>query len=215
VGTEQGLPAESEPVGHRWWGLDRRSLLPAAVVLAIGLVLAVLLPLVDRSVAEPEVVRAGGRLDLGRGLTVAPPEGWRVVRGVMASTPTTVPVPAMGVAAVTDGAVTAAFPVAPYPGTAWQLLDQMDAIRYHTTVLPGFRVAGDRRQLTGTGDVSGVLEDYTSTSGVGVVAAYVLPDGRGLTILVSAAPAAQLPARTDRIERMLASIALTTEGARP
>jgi hypothetical protein len=108
--------------------------------------------------------------------------------------------------------VTAALQVGPYRGDAWQLLDQVNADEEHTTDLPGFRAAGDRVHVTATGDVSGVRETYRATSGAGVLATYALSDGRGLTILVCATDDGQLTTRTDQIQRMLSSVALTTEG---
>ncbi len=212
VDVDPGVPEGPIVVEHRRWGLDRGSLVPAAVVLVIGLVLAVLLPMVDRSVADHAVVRAGDRLDLGAGLTLAPPEGWRLVKGVTLGTPTIAPVPGKGKAVVTDGTVTAALQVGPFRGDASQLLDQVNADEEHTTDLPGFRAAGDRAHVTATGDVSGVRETYRATSGAGVLASYALSDGRGLTILVSATDDGQLTTRTDQIQRMLSSVALTTQG---
>ncbi|MFD7853875.1 hypothetical protein ACFV6B_06185 [Streptomyces microflavus] len=185
------------------------------MVVVIGLLLAVVLPLVDRSVAEHEVVHAGDRLDLGQGLTIAPPVGWQVVRGIKTGTAITVPVSDTNGAVLADGVVTASIQVAPYDGDSRQLLDQVNSNNSRSAELPGFRVGNDPRPVTTPGGITGLVESYSTTSGSGVLAAYALDTGRGLTILVTSADSTQMPAHTAQIAQMLSSVTLTTEGAQP
>ena len=79
------------PVERRWFGLDRRSLLPALVVFVIAIVLRSVIPWIDQAVPGHDVVRAGDRLNLDRGLTVTPPVGWELVDGLLVGASTVQP----------------------------------------------------------------------------------------------------------------------------
>ncbi|GAA3201305.1 hypothetical protein GCM10010468_14420 [Actinocorallia longicatena] len=204
------------PVEYRWWGLDRRSLLPAAVVVCVGLLLSVVLPRIDDAVAVNEIVRPGDRLDLGGGLTIAPPAGWEVLAGIKVGEKTTLPVPEDAAdASVAGGGVTALIRVDTFDGTPEALLDQVNHTQKRTSNQPGFTVTAPPVPVeTAEGNV-GVLERYTSTSGEGLLAAFTFHDGRGMSLSVAATGDGQLAEQAGRIERMIRSIRFTGKAATP
>jgi hypothetical protein len=56
-------------------------------VLAIGILLGGILPLVDKAVSWDNPIVAGDRLDLGGGITVTPPIGWQLESGFLVGGP--------------------------------------------------------------------------------------------------------------------------------
>lgn len=189
------------PVERRWWGLDRRTLPAAVVVGALILLWAVVMPAVNRiTPADYPRIRAGDRLDLGGGVTVTPPVGWRLVDGfVVGSTRT----PASGDAEVAQSGVVASVHAAAFTGDADTLLGQAE--RIDSSALPGFTLTGGRTPVTAQDGITGVVEDYSSGPGEGLVAAYAF-DGVGVTVVVDAA-SGQLAVHGSEIDAMLRSVA--------
>jgi len=185
------------PVERRWFGLDRRTLPAAVAVGALILLWAVVMPAVNRiAPANYPQVKAGERLDLGDGVTITPPAGWRLVDGfVVGSTRT----PAGGQAEIAQSGVVASVQAAAFTGDAETLLGQAER--------EGFTVTGGRTTVTTTGGITGVVEDYSRGSGEGLVAAYAF-DGVGVTVVVDAARG-QLAVHSGDIDTMLRSVART------
>ncbi|MEU8817442.1 hypothetical protein [Actinoplanes sp. NPDC048796] len=194
------------PVERRWWGLDRRSLPSALVVAGVGILLGGLLPLIDRVVPNDDTVRAGDRLNLGDGLTIAPPAGWQLVSGLRVGAATTIPDQGSPVAEVADDGVVADIRTAAFAGDASALLDQVNKNLTRSSTRPQFTVTGGRASVTSIDGITGLVETYTSTAGEGLVAAYKLADGRGLTVEVDAAAGGQFAARADQVDAMLRSV---------
>lgn len=190
------------PVERRWLGLDRRTVVPAVVVLAVALLLRSLVPLIDRAVPVDDVIRAGDRFNLDGGLTVTPPVGWELTDGILVGADTVEPGAGSPTASVTSTGVTAQLQVAQFRGDANALLDQLDRNDDRSG-----SIGGGRTSVTAVGAV-GVVESYGSTSGSRLVAAYTFPDGRGLAIEVRAA-GDQYTAHASVIQEMLRSVAVT------
>lgn len=184
------------PVERRFLGLDRRTLPAGLAVAALILLWAVVMPAVNRvAPADYPRIRAGDRLDLGGGVTIAPPVGWRLVEGfVVGSTRS----PASGDAEIAGAGVVASVQVASFGGDAEALLDKVAAED------PGFTVTGGRTTVDAQGGITGLVEDYSSGSGEGLVAAYVF-DGVGLTVVVDAA-SGQLAVHAAEVTAMLRSV---------
>ncbi|MFE9427550.1 hypothetical protein ACFYNO_31780 [Kitasatospora sp. NPDC006697] len=180
----------------------------------IGLVLAVGLPLLDRSVKDNAVVAAGDRLELGDGLTIAPPEGWRLTKGVTVDMPTLVPAQPKSTSLLTDGPVKAVLQVGPFRGDSVRLLEQMNRNAVRSTTKAGFTARGERTAVVSTDGLDGVQERYTADSGEGTLTAFALPGDRGLVVAVTAPDGGQLSARNEQVQRMLSSLALTGTGDR-
>ncbi|AGZ46023.1 hypothetical protein AFR_38845 [Actinoplanes friuliensis DSM 7358] len=192
---------------RRWLGLDRRSLLPALVVLVIAVVLRAVIPWIDHHIAEDDVVRAGDRLNLSSGLTVTPPVGWLLIDGLLVGASTVQPGTGSSTATVARSGVGAQIQVAPFAGDANALLDQLNRNESRSDDRPEFTIDGSRGAVNAAGGIAGVVENYTSTSSDGIIAAYVLPDGRGLAIEVSGAES-QLSAHNGQISAMLRSVSV-------
>ncbi|GAA4471894.1 hypothetical protein [Phytohabitans houttuyneae] len=190
------------PVERRWLGLDRRGLVPAIVVAAIALLLSVGIPLVDRAVpADVRVIEPGDRLDLGGGITIAPPVGWQLDDGILVSDTITSPVEVGGGdASLTRGGLSVGIHLAPFTGDAAALLDQVERIDSRH----GFTVTGQRTSVTAEDGITGLAEQYTSASTQGLVAAYVI-DGTGLSVIADGT-AGLLPAHLAQIDAMLRSV---------
>jgi hypothetical protein len=198
------------PVERRWLGLDRRTLVPGLVVLLIAVLLRGVIPLIDRSVPGDHVVKAGDRLNLNNGLTVTPPAGWQLGDGILVGANTVQPGTGSATASVGENGVSAQLQVASFAGDANALLDQVNRNDSRSGRRAGFTVSGNRAAVTATGGVAGVVEDYSSTSGDGLIAAYTFTDGRGLAIEVTGT-GDQLSAHTAEIDSMLRSVALAVQ----
>lgn len=214
--TTQDSAATWVPVERRWLGLDRLSLKPAAIVAAIGILLGGILPLVDRAVSWDNPIAAGDRLDLGGGLTLAPPTGWQLESGFRVGG--TSPNPSGSAAIVTSNGVSATIQVAGFSGSPDQLLDRVNDNEFTTATRPDLTSTGNRTTLTtGTG-LNGVLESYTGTAREGLVAVFTFPaNGQGLPAdtgmsIVVDAPNGQLASVQSDVRAMLSSVAL--EGTR-
>jgi len=196
------------PVERRWLGLDRRSLLPGLVTLALGALLSWGLPLIDAAVPGDDVVRAGDRLNLTDGLTVTPPTGWQILDGIRVGAGTTIPGEGSPTAAVAQDGIAAQIRVAPFSGDAGALLRQVNTNEQESPNRPEFTVDGDRTTVPAAGGIVGQAENYSSTTGDGILAAYTFPGGRGMTIQVDAASAKQLAAHSAAVDAMLRSVSL-------
>ncbi|BBH69524.1 hypothetical protein ACTI_62090 [Actinoplanes sp. OR16] len=193
------------PVERRWLGLDRRTLLPGLVVLGIALLLRTIIPLIDQAVPGGAVIEAGQRLNLNAGLTVAPPAGWQLTDGILVGANTVQPGAGSATAAFGTGGVGAQIQVANFSGDANALLDQLNRNdRKHITV------TSDRATITAAGGVTGVAEQFGSTSNDGILAAYTFPDGRGMSIEV-VGTANQLAAHAGEIDAVLRSVTLEAQ----
>jgi hypothetical protein len=193
------------PVERRRLGLDRRTLLPGLAVLAVALLLRSVLPLIDSAVPGDTVIRAGQRLNLDNGLTVAPPAGWRLGDGILVGAGTVRPGAGSPTASVSTGGVGAQIQVAGFAGDANALLDQVNRNDVRNGQRSRFAVTSDRATITAAGSVTGVGETFATTSGDGLLAAYTFPDGRGMSISVTGA-GNQLAAHAAQIDAMLRSV---------
>ncbi|GLY26318.1 hypothetical protein [Micromonospora sp. NBRC 101691] len=202
-------PPSWVPAEHRWFGLDRRSLLPGLVVAVLGFLLAWVLPLVDSATPAPDdAIRPGDRLNLSGGLTVTPPQGWQLVDGLRVGADTAEPEEGSPNATVVRDGVAAHLRVAPFTGDADALLDQVNTNENRSDARPAFTIDGERTTVPTVNGLTGVIERYTSTAADGMIAAYALPDRRGMTIEISAASREQLAVYQREIDVMLRSVSL-------
>lgn len=161
------------PVEHRLFGLDRRALLPASVVLGIGLVWSIGLPLVNDAVAWDDPIVAGDVIDMGKGVTFVPPVGWQLTDGVRVGgrsvtgqlTDTSAQVAGGGAQITATGGT--------FTGDVHTLMDQMTSNL--DAADRGFTVTAGRGTLVTDSGLVGVSEPFTSTAGEGLVATFVLP----------------------------------------
>ncbi|AVZ40249.1 MULTISPECIES: hypothetical protein [unclassified Dietzia] len=178
--TPPDSPPESSRThsDYRVLGLDRSQAIPAAVVLAIGLVWGLGLPWLDRSVSWNDPIAAGDVVDLGKGVHFTPPVGWDLTQGVrVGDEPASGPLDAGSTATVTDGGTTISATQGVFAGDVDALL--AEAEKHLSVHEKGVRVSGARQSVTTDSGLVGTSEPFTSTSGDGVLAAFVLPSGSG------------------------------------
>ncbi|MCZ4498546.1 MAG: hypothetical protein JWQ74_1099 [Marmoricola sp.] len=196
------------PVEHRLLGLDKRSFPYALFAVAVFLVATVLIPRIDDALDWDDPVQAGEQLALTDTLAFVPTTGWNVVRGVRLEGAGII---GSGPAAVTSDGVTLTILTGEFDGTPQALVTQIEKVT-RSTDDPSFTISADTRTLTtDAGDV-GVVQTYSSLTGDGLVAAFVI-DGTGVRV-TAYGPPAQLHAAAEEIDAMIASIRTVERGTR-
>ena len=165
-------------------GAGPTSLRPAAVILALAVVMAFVVPALDRAVPAGRPVVPGEVLALNGGVGFfTPTTGWDVVDGVTLGDPTRSGGYPSTAFVVVD-AVSFSVTTAKFAGTPQQLLTQIEDLQERTGAGRGPQVK--RRPTVGAhGDRSGRLVTETrSATTTGLIAAFVL-DGTGVEVVVS------------------------------
>jgi len=212
--TSTVAPDDWVPVEHRFLGLDRRTIAPALVVLALAFICATVIPAIDAAIEAENPVRPGDVLNLGKGLTIVPAQGWNIVTGLRVDDETNTP--ATGNASpveLSNGTVRLRVALGPFAGTPNALLDQINEVNTELDDIDQFATAGDRVSVTTAQGETGVVETFTGSDVSGKIAAFV-HDGTGIEILVLGVPEDMARYQED-IEAMVGSIeaTATTEGA--
>jgi hypothetical protein len=184
------------PVDKRWFGMDRRTILPAAIVMAVVVVMTLVLPGVRDAMRYDDEVVGGDVMGLDLGVTFVPEPGWGITSGVRTRTPL-----AGGAyppdATVVDGSAALHVQSDTFAGDANALLDQFEKIS-------GLEPTSDRVTITNVNGDTGVLEEASGATRQTLVVAYVF-DGIGV-LAVASAPADPGSAETDAMSRMITSI---------
>lgn len=175
-GLHEAIPAGWVPVDRRRLGLDRRTLLPAGLVVLLFAVAVWALPAVSDSVSVDDPIRAGDVIQAGD-VQFVPMAGANLIAGLRQGQPE-VGGGYPGTAAVSvDGTV---FEVVAdtYHGTPAQLLAQIKKTNEGLRVPDdaGFRVTGEPVTITNETGERGVAAHFDGTNAVGLVAAFVFGD---------------------------------------
>jgi hypothetical protein len=188
------------PVERRWLGIDRRSIVPAAIALAVALVTIFVLPFVDDEVRYHDPVVAGDVMALEGDITFVPEPGWGIEAGVRARSPLAggaYP----GKAVVVQGDSTFAVQADSFNGDAGDLLDTVEG----QIALPaGFLSKSDRQSITNVSGDTGVIEVLLGTDWQGALVTYVF-NGVGVVALLLG-PTNMPDNEVDMFSRMVASI---------
>jgi hypothetical protein len=176
-GLHEAIPAGWVPVDRRLLGLDRRTLLPAALVVLLFAVAVWAVPAISDSVTVDDPIRAGDVLQVGADVQFVPLAGSSLLTGLRQGQPA-VGGSYPGTAAVSaDGTV---FEVVAdtFHGTPAELLAQIkktdEGLRVHDDA--GFHVTGDPVTITNETGERGVAAHFDGTNAVGLVAAFVFGD---------------------------------------
>src|SRR5689334_17721809 len=127
-GGEPSLTATGRvPVEHRFFGLDRRSLLPGLVVIGLFVLWTVVVPAVNGALRYSQQTKAGDVFVLASGLTMDAQPGWGVSSGLLTtdrprSGNTGEPV------ALDKGGGSFAVTTGPFRGTARELLASIEKV---------------------------------------------------------------------------------------
>lgn len=191
------------PVDRRWWGMDRRTIAPALVVLALAFAQAVLLPRIDAAIPVDDVTVAGDVIAVRDGITFPAAPGWSLVDGERAGDePTGQGYPAAAV--LERGGTRFAVQTGTFDGDAAALLDQIERTDAALSGGRGLTATGDPAPITTRTGESGLITGYAAAQLDGVLAAFVI-DGTGVEV-VAVGPAAAAPdIRTD-IGEMIAGL---------
>ncbi len=192
---------ERVPVEHRFLGLDKRSFPYALFVIAVFLVATVAIPRLNDAIAWDDPVRAGDQLLVAEGIVFTPTTGWNVEQGARLGEGGAVG--KSGQATVASDGVSFDVVADSFDGTPAELLDQIEKVT-SATGDESFTIDGEPGTITTPRGETGVIQTYSSVTGDGVIAAFVI-DGTGVKV-TAYGPPAQMTAAADDIDDMLASI---------
>jgi hypothetical protein len=196
------------PVEHRWAGLDRRTIGPAAGVLVLVLLWAIVLPAVDRAVHQEREVEAGTVLGVGDGVTFVPAVGWNLDRGLTAAQARGKPPSALA-AKVTAGGTSVDVRTVTWEGDLDALLARVNEIAEEENG-SGWHVTGPQHSVTTADGVTGLGEEFVAPAGPGRIYAF-LQDGVGVEVVVTGTHAEEGQHRS-AIDDMVASVSFGNGG---
>jgi len=191
------------PADRRWLGLDRRTLLPAGIVLAVAAVMHWVVPWVDTLVPYRERIEAGQTMTLDPGIRFAPPTGWGITDGVVTGdTPASGRYPDR--AAVFSGQSSMSFTTGAFDGTPRALLRQ---VRVQNENRQAFALRSEATPITTASGIRGLISEFRDTTSDGAIAVFTV-DGTGIEVVVRTPSDTSTPRATE-IGQTLSSITET------
>ena len=180
---ESPTPEDWVPVDRRWHGLDRTTFPYALTVLALAVLLAVVVPWIDRQVPGGTPVRAGEQVAVAGNVVFVPAVGWTLTDGLLlGGQPRAGGYPAT--AEVSRGPVSFSVTSTSWDGTASALLEQLTVSTEALNDRRALHVTGTPSTFTTAAGQPGVLARYRNTTVDGLIAALVL-NGTGVAIMVT------------------------------
>lgn len=204
-------PPDWVPVEQRRFGMDRRTLVPAAVVAAFVALAFWILPAIDSAIEVDDPIRAGDVVQVAS-VELVPATGWDLASGVrQGRAETTGQYPSQAV--LTSGGLTFEVIVDDYDGTSADLLKQVE--KNNTQVKDtSFAVTGAPTTIENTNGDRGALATFTSASQDGFLGAYVF-DGVGVEIVAIGSSGIDDDQLAGDVARMLLSVRPASEGNVP
>jgi hypothetical protein len=176
LNRSEGLaPTGRVPVEHRFFGLDRRSLLPGLVVIALFVLWTVIVPSVNDVLDYSQQTKAGDVFVLRQGLTMDAQPGWGVDSGLL-TTDKSVAQAGGETVALEKGGVSFVVTSGPFRGDARELLGQIRKVDHALAGDEAFHVSSDVATFHTNEGHRGVAQAYTTVAGAGVVTALVYGD---------------------------------------
>jgi hypothetical protein len=213
--TSPAPPEHWVPVEHRIGGIDRRTVAPALLVLALAIFFSLILPAINNAVDYGDEIAAGDVIDLGEGrLTFVPAEGWDLAGGVRTGAARgSIGVPT--VAEVVRDGVSFKVTTGPFDGTPKEFMTQLETLSSKLDDVDGLAAPAQRATISTEGGLRGVTRTSFEGERRGFLAAFVIPvdppistrSSIGLEVLVKGRADAVL-ALEDDITSMLDSITL-------
>jgi hypothetical protein len=183
--TDERWRATWVPVERRFLGLDRRTLIPAAVVVALFALAVWLLPYVNESIKVDDPIRAGDVVQVGEQVEFVPATGANLTHGLRQGQAGTTGYPSTAV--VTYEGIGFEVVADAYAGTPAQLLEQIKKNDEGLRDNGGLRVTGEPTTITNDNGDQGVFARYDGNGSIGAIAAYVF-DGTGVEVVVLGPP---------------------------
>jgi hypothetical protein len=195
------------PVEHRWFGLDKRTIAPGLIAIALMAVLIVVLPAINEAIEYDRQIQAGDVVNLGAGITFVPAVSWGFPNGLLVSDQTVGGTEASANlnATLINGAVEFAATTGPFTGTADELLKQIDKLNEAYKSIDTSKAMSAPGTLTTSTGLTGVGQAFSGVNVEGVIAAFVV-DGIGVQF-VAHGPQDTLLATIDDIAAMIDSLA--------
>ncbi len=189
-------------------GIDRGTVKPSLLVLALALVMSVVLPSINREAPYRDPVRRGEIAELADGITLVPTPGWDLATGALVGHARSV----LGNTAATelvDGSVRFDVQAAPFAGSPSALLRRVRNISAELNDARGSDTATRTYSVRTRQGAVGVGQDFVGISREGSVIAFVLMrgqrSGEGLEIVVSG-PKGPISRERDAVVAMIRSI---------
>ena len=214
--TQTATPESEIGDERRIAGIDRWTIGPALLVLALAVLMSVVLPWVDSETEYSDAVDQDDVVQLADGITLVPAPGWNLASGALAGQ-TRSAVGSTGSTELVRGNVRFYVHAAPFDGTASALLTRVNEINADVRAQGRTAQTTGRYTVTTRQGVAGVAEDFVSVSRRGSIVAFVFrlraqsassdeqPTGEGVEIVVSG-PSGAMSRRRDAIVSMIRSI---------
>jgi hypothetical protein len=196
--------------GRRVAGIDRGTVKPALLVLALAVLMGIVLPSIDNETAYRDEVHSGDLAEVAGGITLVPTPGWDLASGALVGD-TRSPVGSTATTQLVDGSVSLEVRAAPFEGTPSALLTRVNQINDDLDHARGSVAATTSRYVVTTRQgVVGVAEDFVGVDKQGSIVAFVFGSrgqstGEGVEIVVSG-PKGPISRRRDDIVAMIRSI---------
>jgi hypothetical protein len=180
TGSHEWHPAGDErwranwvPVDRRLLGMDRRTLLPAALVVLLFAIAVWIVPGVDDRISVDDPIRAGDVIQIGDDVQFVPIAGANLLTGLRQGDASTTGYP--DTAAVSFGGVVFEVITDTYRGTPLQLLNQIEKTNEGLRVPDdaGFHVTSDPVTISNETGERGVAARFDGTNADGLIAAFV------------------------------------------
>jgi hypothetical protein len=110
---------------RRSLGMDRRTIAPALLVLALAVVMSIVLPTVDSETAYRDQLHQGDIAEIAEGITLVPASGWDLASGALVGE-TRSPIGSTATTELVHGSVTFFVRTAPFDGMPSALLARID-----------------------------------------------------------------------------------------
>jgi hypothetical protein len=213
--------ADTTTTEPRVLGIERRTIAPALLVLALAAVMSIGLPALDAGTPYHDAVHTGDVTQLVSGITLVPASGWDLADGALVGQART-PVGDTAQTELVHGGIDFFVQAAPFAGGPSALLTRVNRINAELLRARGRVAATSGRYAVRTrqGDV-GAAEDFVGTTRQGSVIAFVFrspaastaaknaPTREGVEIVVSG-PTSEIARHRKAIVTMIRS---TREGS--
>jgi hypothetical protein len=202
-------------------GIDRRTVGPALLVLALAVLMSVVLPSIESATPYRDQVDKGDVAEIADGLTLVPASGWALATGALVGHTRSL-VGTTATTEVVDGSVELQVQTAPFEGTPSALLTRVKRIDADLERLQGRAAATTRRYAVRTRQGAiGIAEDFVGVHKQGTIVAFVFRSrgqstgsqgqaSREGVVVVAAGPNGPISRRRDDIVAMIRSIRTTS-----
>jgi hypothetical protein len=157
----------------RFAGIDRRTVKPALLVLALAVLMSVVLPWIDRDTPYRGAVHKGDVAQIADGITLVPTPRWNLASGALVGH-TRSPLGTTATTELVDGSVDLDVQAAPFAGTPSALLSRVKKINADLERARGrAATTSDRYAVKTRQGVAGVAEDFAGVEKQGSIVAFV------------------------------------------